>query len=159
MQDMGVTGVQTCALPICDAGVPPGDMDFKVAGTDRGITALQMDIKIGGLTMEIMRDALTQAREARLFILGAMADVIGAPREQLSEHAPRISSIQIDTDKIGMVIGKGGETIRALQEEFESQIDINDDGTILVYAQTGAKGDALIERIRSMTKEDRKSVV
>jgi polyribonucleotide nucleotidyltransferase len=130
-----------------------GDMDFKVAGTDRGITALQMDIKISGLTLEIMRNALTQAREARLFILAKMAEVIGAPREQLSEHAPRISSIQIDTDKIGLVIGKGGETIRALQEEFESQIDINDDGTILVYAQTGALGDALINRIRSMTKE------
>jgi polyribonucleotide nucleotidyltransferase len=103
--------------------------------------------------MEIMRDALTQAREARLHILGAMNEVIAAPREQLSEHAPRISSIQIDTDKIGMVIGKGGETIRALQEEFDSQIDINDDGTILVYAQTGSLGDALVERIRSMTKE------
>jgi polyribonucleotide nucleotidyltransferase len=130
-----------------------GDMDFKVAGTEQGITALQMDIKISGLTMEIMRDALTQAREARLHILGAMNEVIAAPREQLSEHAPRISSIQIDTDKIGMVIGKGGETIRALQEEFDSQIDINDDGTILVYAQTGSLGDALVERIRSMTKE------
>jgi polyribonucleotide nucleotidyltransferase len=103
--------------------------------------------------MEIMRDALTQAREARLDILGQMNAVIATPREQLSQHAPRISSIQIDTDKIGMVIGKGGETIRALQEEFESQIDINDDGTILVYAQTGSLGDALVDRIRSMTKE------
>jgi polyribonucleotide nucleotidyltransferase len=130
-----------------------GDMDFKVAGTEQGITAIQMDIKISGLTMEIMRDALTQAREARLDILGQMNAVIATPREQLSQHAPRISSIQIDTDKIGMVIGKGGETIRALQEEFESQIDINDDGTILVYAQTGSLGDALVDRIRSMTKE------
>jgi polyribonucleotide nucleotidyltransferase len=121
-----------------------GDMDFKVAGTEQGITAIQMDIKISGLTMDIMRDALTQAREARLDILGQMNAVIATPREQLSQHAPRISSIQIDTDKIGMVIGKGGETIRALQEEFESQIDINDDGTILVYAQTGSLGDALV---------------
>jgi polyribonucleotide nucleotidyltransferase len=130
-----------------------GDMDFKVAGTENGITALQMDIKITGVTFEIMRDALAQAKDARLHILGAMRDVIDAPREQMSEHAPRISSIQIDTDKIGLVIGKGGETIRALQEEFEAQIDINDDGTILVYASNGIQGDALVDRIRSMTKE------
>jgi polyribonucleotide nucleotidyltransferase len=130
-----------------------GDMDFKVAGTSSGITALQMDIKITGVTLEIMRDALTQARDARLRILDAMLEVIPEPREQMSEHAPRISSIQIDTDKIGLIIGKGGETIRALQEEYEAQIDVQDDGTILVYAASGAQGDALIERIRSMTKE------
>jgi polyribonucleotide nucleotidyltransferase len=130
-----------------------GDMDFKVAGTERGITALQMDIKITGVTFDIMRDALEQAREGRAFILGKMAEAIGAPREQLSEHAPRISSIQIDPEKIGLLIGKGGETIRSLQEEYESQIDVNDEGQVLVYAVTGAKGDALVERIRSMTKE------
>jgi polyribonucleotide nucleotidyltransferase len=130
-----------------------GDMDFKVAGTKKGITALQMDIKITGVTFEILRDALAQAREGRLFILGKMAEAIGAPREQLSKFAPRISSIQIDTDKIGLLIGKGGETIRALQEEFEAQIDISEDGTVLVYAQTGEQGDALIDRIRAMTKE------
>ena len=82
-----------------------------------------------------------------------MAEAIDAPREQLSEHAPRISSIQIDPEKIGLLIGKGGETIRSLQEEYESQIDVNDEGMVLVYAVTGAKGDALVERIRSMTKE------
>jgi polyribonucleotide nucleotidyltransferase len=130
-----------------------GDMDFKVAGTERGITALQMDIKITGVTFEIMRDALEQAREGRTFILGKMHEAIGAPREQLSEFAPRISSIQIDPEKIGLLIGKGGETIRALQEEYESQIDVNDEGQVLVYATTGAQGDALIDRIRSMTKE------
>ncbi len=130
-----------------------GDMDFKVAGTENGITALQMDIKITGVTFEIMRDALEQAREGRTFILGKMAEAISAPREQLSEHAPRISSIQIDPEKIGLLIGKGGETIRSLQEEYESQIDVNDEGMVLVYAVTGAKGDALVERIRSMTKE------
>src|SRR5206468_11376632 len=90
-----------------------GDMDFKVAGTENGITALQMDIKITGVTFDILRDALTQAHAARTFILGEMAKVIDAPREEMSEYAPRISSIQIDTEKIGMVIGKGGETIRA----------------------------------------------
>jgi polyribonucleotide nucleotidyltransferase len=130
-----------------------GDMDFKVAGTENGITALQMDIKISGVTFDILRDALEQAKEGRTFILGKMAEVITEPAAELSEYAPRITSIQIDTDKIGMIIGKGGETIRALSDEFESQIDVSDDGTILVYAQSGTLGDALIERIRSMTKE------
>jgi polyribonucleotide nucleotidyltransferase len=130
-----------------------GDMDFKVAGTESGITALQMDIKITGVTFEILRDALTQAREARLDILGQMAQVISAPREQMSDYAPRISSIKIDPDKIGLLIGKGGETIRALQEEFEAQIDVDDTGQVRVYAATGAQGDALVDRIRSMTKE------
>jgi polyribonucleotide nucleotidyltransferase len=130
-----------------------GDMDFKVAGTEKGITALQMDIKITGVTFDILRDALAQANDAKTHILGKMAEVIEAPREQMSEYAPRISSIMIDTDKIGLVIGKGGETIRALEEEFEAQITIEDDGQIIGYAQTGSMADALIERIRSMTKE------
>jgi polyribonucleotide nucleotidyltransferase len=112
-----------------------------------------MDIKITGVTFEILRDALTQAREGRLFILGKMADAIGEPRHELSEFAPRISAVKIDPDKIGLLIGKGGETIRALQEEYEAQIDVDDEGNVRVYAQTGAQGDALVERIRSMTKE------
>src|SRR5919205_1205891 len=111
-----------------------GDMDFKVAGTENGITALQMDIKISGVTFDILRDALSQAKEGRTFILGKMAEVITEPAEELSEHAPRISSIQIDVDQIGKVIGKGGETIRGLSEEFEAQIDVQDDGTIRIYA-------------------------
>jgi polyribonucleotide nucleotidyltransferase len=90
-----------------------GDMDFKVAGTERGITALQMDIKITGVTFDILRDALTQAKAGLTHILGKMAEVISEHRAELSEYAPRISSITIDTDKIGLVIGKGGETIRA----------------------------------------------
>ncbi len=130
-----------------------GDMDFKVAGTENGITALQMDIKITGVTFEIMRDALTQAKTARTFILGEMAKVIDAPRSELSKYAPGISSVQIDPEKIGLLIGKGGETIRALQEEFESQIDVNDEGMVLVYAADRERGDALVDRIRSMTKE------
>ena len=109
-----------------------GDMDFKVAGTENGITALQMDIKITGVTFEIMRDALTQAKAARTFILGEMTKVIDAPRSELSKYAPGISSVQIDPEKIGLLIGKGGETIRALQEEFEAQIDVNDEGMVLV---------------------------
>ena len=130
-----------------------GDMDFKVAGTSEGITALQMDIKISGVTFDILRDALTQAQNARLAILGKMKDAIAEPRAELSSYAPRISQIQIDTEKIGAVIGKGGETIRALSEEFEAQIDIDDDGTIRIYAATGEQGDALTDRIRQMTKE------
>jgi polyribonucleotide nucleotidyltransferase len=130
-----------------------GDMDFKVAGTSDGITALQMDIKISGVTFDILRDALDQAQAGRTAILAQMRDAIGGPREELSPYAPRITSIQIDVDKIGMVIGKGGETIRALSEEFEAQIDVDDDGTILVYAASGEQGDGLIDRIRSMTKE------
>ena len=130
-----------------------GDMDFKVAGTERGITALQMDIKITGVTFEILRDALGQAKDARTFILAEMAKVIDTPRAELSKHAPRISTIQIDPEKIGLLIGKGGETIRGLQEEFEAQIDVAEDGQVLVYAASGEQGDALVDRIRSMTKD------
>jgi polyribonucleotide nucleotidyltransferase len=130
-----------------------GDMDFKVAGTEQGITALQMDIKISGVTFEILRDALQQAHEARKFILGKMGETIEAPRSELSQYAPRIGTVEIDPEKIGLLIGKGGETIRALQEEYEAQIDVNDEGQVLVYAANGELGDALVERIRAMTKE------
>ncbi|HEX3518404.1 MAG TPA: polyribonucleotide nucleotidyltransferase [Solirubrobacteraceae bacterium] len=130
-----------------------GDMDFKVAGTEQGITALQMDIKITGVTFDILRDALAQAKEARTFILGKMADTIKTPREQLSQFAPRIQTIQIDPSQIGLLIGKGGETIRGLAEEFDSQIDVNDDGQVLIYSANGELGDALVERVRMMMKE------
>ena len=130
-----------------------GDMDFKVAGTERGITALQMDIKISGVTFDILRDALTQAKEARTFILGKMADVISGPRGELSQFAPRIQTIQIDPSQIGLLIGKGGETIRGLSEEFESQIDVNDEGQVLIYSANGELADALLERVRMMMKE------
>jgi polyribonucleotide nucleotidyltransferase len=130
-----------------------GDMDFKVAGTADGITALQMDIKITGVTFEILTDALEQANKGRQFILGKMAEAIDGPREQLSAHAPRIESIKIDQEKIGAVIGKGGETIRALCEEFEAEIDVEDDGTIRIYAPTGTLVEACVARIQSMTKE------
>jgi polyribonucleotide nucleotidyltransferase len=130
-----------------------GDMDFKVAGTERGITALQMDIKISGVTFDILRDALSRAHDARTFILDKMSEVIGSPREQLSQFAPRIQTIQIDPSQIGLLIGKGGETIRGLSEEFESQIDVNDDGQVLIYSANGELGDALVERVRMMMKE------
>ena len=130
-----------------------GDMDFKVAGTADGITALQMDIKISGVTFDILRTALEQAREGRLFILGKMSEALSETRAELSQYAPRITSIKIDPDMIGKVIGKGGETIRALSEEYEAQIDVEDDGTVLVYAVDGIKGDGAIEAIRQLTKD------
>jgi polyribonucleotide nucleotidyltransferase len=130
-----------------------GDMDFKVAGTRDGVTALQMDIKITGVTQEIMRSALEQAKKARDFILDKMAEAIPESRGELAEHAPRISSVKIDPDKIGMVIGKGGETIRALEADHEVQIDIEEDGTILIYATEGTKANAAIAAIQALTKE------
>ncbi len=130
-----------------------GDMDFKVAGTSEGITALQMDIKITGVTFDILTDALEQAREGRLFILGKMAEAIDGPREELSQYAPRITTIHIDPEKIGALIGKGGETIRGISEEFEAQIDVEDDGSVRVYAPTGQLVEACVKRIESITKE------
>ena len=129
-----------------------GDMDFKVAGTDKGITALQMDIKIKGVTFEIMKDALERARKARLAILGAIAAAIPGPRTELSDFAPRIATIRIDPEKIGAVIGKGGETIRGMEAEFECTIDVAEDGLIKVFATDGKLGDACIERIHILTK-------
>src|SRR5436305_6974303 len=130
-----------------------GDMDFKVAGSRDGITALQMDIKITGVTQQIMRDALEQAKRARDFILDKMLEVIPESRAELSANAPRITSIKIDQEKIGLVIGKGGETIRSLESDYEVQIDIEEDGTILIYATDGEKADAAISAIRALKKE------
>ena len=130
-----------------------GDMDFKVAGTSKGITALQMDIKISGVTFQILRDALAQAQAGRTHILGIMDKTISAPREELSDWAPRITAIKIDPDRIGTVIGKGGETIRGLEAEYGVEISIEDDGTVNVYGVEGLKADACVEAIRAMTKD------
>src|SRR5216110_3286002 len=130
-----------------------GDMDFKVAGTRNGITALQMDIKITGVTREIMQAALEQAKRAREIILDKMLEAIPEVRSELNENAPRISTVKSDQEKIGMVIGKGGETIRALESDYEVQIDIEEDGTILIYATEGTKADAAIAAITALTKE------
>jgi polyribonucleotide nucleotidyltransferase len=129
-----------------------GDMDFKVAGTREGITALQMDIKITGVTREIMENALSQAKRAREFILDKMLEAIPEVRGELAEHAPRISSVKINPEFIGMVIGKGGETIRGLEADYEVQIDIEEDGTILIYATDGTKASAAIAAIEGLTK-------
>jgi polyribonucleotide nucleotidyltransferase len=130
-----------------------GDMDFKVAGSREGVTALQMDIKITGVTQEIMRSALEQAKRAREFILDKMAEAIPETRTELSEHAPRITTIKIDPEQIGLVIGKGGETIRALESDHDVQIDIEEDGTILIYATDGPKAEGAIAAIQALTKE------
>jgi len=130
-----------------------GDMDFKVAGSSEGITALQMDIKISGVSVAMLQEALEQARKARLFILGRMLEVIPEPRAELSPYAPRIITMQINPDQIGLVIGKGGETIKGMVEEFGVTIDIEDDGTVFICAPDMATAEAVTERITSMTKD------
>ena len=130
-----------------------GDMDFKVAGTDKGITALQMDIKIEGINEEIMRTALAQARDGRLTILETMNDNLATHREEMSEFAPRIITIKVHTDKIRDVIGKGGATIRALTEETGAVIDIQDDGTVMIFSSDYNAGQDALHRIEQITAE------
>jgi polyribonucleotide nucleotidyltransferase len=130
-----------------------GDMDFKVAGTTGGITALQMDIKIEGITQEIMQVALKQAKEARLHILGVMDQAIAGPREEMSEFAPRIYKMKVDKDKIRDVIGKGGAMIRAITEASECNIEIEDDGTVKIFATELAKAQIAIAKIEQVTAE------
>ena len=129
-----------------------GDMDFKVAGTTAGITALQMDIKIKGITAEIMRQALAQAKVARLFILDQMLDVIPVPRPELRSFVPRITTMKVPVDKIGAIIGPGGKMIRALQEETGTKIDISDDGTVFIAATDGKSENEVRERIAALTE-------
>jgi polyribonucleotide nucleotidyltransferase len=129
-----------------------GDMDFKVAGTAEGITALQMDIKISGLSTEIMKQALEQARQARLFILGKILEVIPAPRSELKPHAPRITTVKIPSDKIGAIIGPGGKNIRALQEETGTKIDIQEDGTIYIASTNSEGAEIARQRIEAITE-------
>ncbi len=130
-----------------------GDMDFKVAGTESGITALQMDIKIQGITKEIMHVALLQAREGRMHILGLMRESLATPRSELSAYAPRMITIKIKTEKIRDVIGKGGAVIRAITEETGTTIDINDDGTVTIACVSSEGGEAARRRIEEITAE------
>ena len=130
-----------------------GDMDFKVAGTNEGITALQMDIKIEGINEEIMRTALAQARDGRLTILETMNANLSTHREEMSEFAPRIITIKVHTDKIRDVIGKGGATIRALTEETGAVIDIQDDGTVMIFSSDYNAGQDALHRIEQITAE------
>jgi polyribonucleotide nucleotidyltransferase len=130
-----------------------GDMDFKVAGTSNGVTALQMDIKIEGITREIMQVALEKAHAARLHILGEMNKVISKPREKMSEWAPTIITIKIDPEKIREVIGKGGAVIRAITEETGTSIDIENDGTVKIASVSGAAGREAQRRIELITSD------
>ena len=130
-----------------------GDMDFKVAGTREGITALQMDIKIKGLSYDILSQALAQARTGRLHILDKMAETITEPRSELSVYAPRITTIHVDPDKIGKIIGPGGKMIRKIQEECDVDVDIEDDGTVYIAAIEGLGADKAIEMIEALTEE------
>ena len=130
-----------------------GDMDFKVAGTSDGITALQMDIKINGITSEIMSQALAQAKDGRLHILNEMAKSITTPRTEMSKHAPRIISFRVPTDKIRDVIGKGGATIRQLTEETGATIDIDDDGTVKIASVDFSAGELARSRIELITAD------
>jgi len=130
-----------------------GDMDFKVAGTAKGITAIQMDLKIPGISHEILAEALSQAREARLFILDKMLSLIDKPRPYISPYAPKVSMIKIEPEKIGLVIGPGGRTIRHIIDETKTKIDIEDDGTVYVAGVDGAGVEKAVQLIRSLTEE------
>jgi len=130
-----------------------GDMDFKVAGTKEGVTAVQMDIKIEGVTTELMRRAIHQARESRLIVIDKILEILPRPREDISPYAPRIYTIQIDPEKIGDVIGPRGRIVREIQTEADVVIDIQDDGTVQIAANNSEKADKAVEMIRAITKE------
>jgi len=130
-----------------------GDMDFKVAGTSKGITALQMDLKIKGIPYQLMGEALAQARDARLYILDVMLKVISEPSQSLSQYAPRLLTIKIEVDKIGALIGPGGKTVRSLQEKHKVKIDIEEDGTVFIAGTNGASADRVYEIIQGMMEE------
>ncbi|GAH68045.1 unnamed protein product, partial [marine sediment metagenome] len=130
-----------------------GDMDFKVAGTTEGITALQMDTKLKGVSLEILGKTLNQAREARLFILDVMQQTISSNRPEVSRYAPRMYKIMIDPDKIGSLIGTGGKTIRSIIEETKTTIDVNNDGTVLIGSPDEEAARKAIAIIENLTKE------
>ena len=130
-----------------------GDMDFKVAGTRKGITALQMDVKGQGVDYQVLEEALAQAHEARLFILEEMAETISQPRKELSPHAPRITLIKIDPEKIGLIIGPRGKTIRKIVEETGAKIDVEDDGTVFIASTDGASSEKAVAMIKGLTEE------
>jgi polyribonucleotide nucleotidyltransferase len=128
-------------------------MDFKVAGTSDGITALQMDIKVKGITYAIMEEALQQAKEARFFVLDKIKATMGQPRDDLSPYAPRMLRISIPVDKIGAVIGPGGKTIRSIIEETKATINVENDGTVIIGSVSGEAAQRAVERIEALTKE------
>jgi polyribonucleotide nucleotidyltransferase len=147
------TGAYTVLTDIQGIEDALGDMDFKVAGTAEGVTAIQMDIKVKGITQEIMRQALSQAHDARQHILGKMLETLSASRPELSKFAPRVTKIKIDTGKIGAVIGPGGKMIRALQDETGTKIDIADDGTVSIASSDPAATELAVQKILGLTTE------
>jgi polyribonucleotide nucleotidyltransferase len=150
IQEDGNVAVLTDILGIEDA---LGDMDFKVAGTREGITAIQMDIKIDGLQLSTMKEALERARKARLHILDVMAETLPEPRAELSEYAPRIITVQINTEKIGEVIGPKGKTIRAIQDETGAQLNIEDSGIVTISAISREGGERAAEMVKAIVAE------
>ena len=130
-----------------------GDMDFKVAGTTQGVTALQMDIKIEGINEEIMESALEQARDARLYILKEMNQIISESRSELSDNAPAMTTIKVHPDKIRDIIGKGGATIRSIVDETGAEVDIDDDGLVRIYAENATAKDAAIDKVNAIIAE------
>ncbi len=147
------TGAYTILSDIQGIEDALGDMDFKVAGTSDGVTAIQMDIKVRGLSFEIMREALAQANAGRMHILEKMAETISAPRNELSEFAPRVTTLKINPEKIGAIIGPGGKMIRSIQEETGTKIDIQDDGTVSVSSTDPVGAERAVEKIRGLTQE------
>ncbi|MGH9787194.1 MAG: S1 RNA-binding domain-containing protein, partial [Candidatus Acidiferrales bacterium] len=148
---MGEDGKYAILTDIAGAEDHYGDMDFKVAGTRKGITALQMDIKVGGVTQQIMAEALAQARAGRLHILEIMDQALAAPRESISPYAPRIFTLTIARDKIGDLIGPGGKMIRSIIEATGVKIDVNDDGKVNVFAVDGDSAARAIQMIQDVT--------
>jgi polyribonucleotide nucleotidyltransferase len=130
-----------------------GDMDFKVAGTEKGVTALQMDIKIAGVSIEIMRDALAKAREARMVVLGKMREAIEKPKPELSPYAPRFVTIKIRTDKIREIIGPGGKVIRGIQEQTGTKIDVEDDGRVTIFSPDQASVQKALSIVQDIVRE------
>jgi polyribonucleotide nucleotidyltransferase len=149
----GDTGNFTVLTDIQGVEDAYGDMDFKVAGTADGVTAIQMDIKVKGITVEIMGQALEQAHTGRQFILGKMLDALSAPRDEMSKFAPRVHRLKINPSKIGAVIGPGGKMIRSIQDETGTKIDIDDDGTVSIAATDGEKAEEAIRRVKELTDE------
>jgi polyribonucleotide nucleotidyltransferase len=150
---MLVDGKAYVLSDIADAEDFAGDMDFKVAGTEKGITALQMDMKVHGLSIDILQRAIEQSGEGRAFILKHMLSTIAAPRQEMSPYAPRVVSITINPDKIREVIGKGGETIQKITGETGAEIDIRDDGTIMIASPDKTSIDAAIQWIKNITED------
>ncbi len=150
---MGEDGKYKVLTDIAGLEDAMGDMDFKVAGTEEGITALQMDIKIQGIPMAVMKDAVKQARDGRLFIMGKMLEALPEPRAEMSPYAPRMYRLQIDPQKIGTVIGPGGRVIRSIIEETGCTVDIEDDGSVFIGATDEESARKAIDIIEGMTKD------